>query len=1668
MHGIACSRRAAIASVILSLALFSQARLQVGYAVLTATSGTWLPVASALFSYTNPAGVLVSQAGVGAAEPITSGMIFVDESGPRTGIALVNPSQSDASVNLTLRDGSGREVDRKAETVGAGRHLSRYVGQLFGAIPADFTGSLTFASDQKLAAITLRESRNAQGEPLYTTLPVFDPSVPPATEPLVFAHIAVGNGYETQIILMNPTSQVLCGRIQLTGSDGYPLPVRMKGVISSQFSYEIEPNGSYRADLDNPSGSSAGYALVTPDAGNILPAGTALFRFERGGSVVTEAGVAAAPPTTSARIFVDNAATYTGVALANPADYSTVVTFNLLDRYGDLESTTTRTIAPRGHLAVFAHQLFPELSDSYTGLMDIASSSAISPVTLKLTDNSRGDQVLTTLPVADLTRIPAAAFVVFPQIAIGEGFSTRLILINTDKVKSAAGVLSFHQSDGSAMSIPLGSRTDSRFSYEVSEGGGKQLLPGNTDKAASIAIVDPATNLRTREFAVNEGNTVALRLVVLDTAGNPRDDFDLSYSSLSTDVAAVDGMGRVTGKKTGFSTLTVSSGGVIATAALNVVSVREGVPGWKITGVAADLSRRLYLAATEENTILLTQELERTPDLYAGTKGTAGYKNDERLKALFRRPEFIAYDQARGFLYVSDSANHVIRRIRPGQNGNVETLAGNGTAGAKDGPAAGATFNNPQGVALDNRGNLWIADAGNHTIRRLDLTTGIVGTVAGKAGSSGAADGPGQEARFNTPTGIAFETESLAQQLERELKGAPPTSLSLIVADTGNGWIRRVKETGEVDTIRGGNDAAAPENRSADGLAPTPLTFKSPSGVAVDAFRKIYVTEPGQGRVRIILETGEVVAATQAKTVSTPMGLAIGQSGSFVVADSSSAAREVKYGEPQITSIVPDKLSNRGSERVTITGKNFSSETLVIIGGVTIKGVQVRDTGSISFTTPPLASGVATLTVQARGGLTQRDIFVEPVALNQLVNGQITTVVGGSTFVGDGGEARGAALGPSAAVLDSIGNLFIADWINNRVRRVDAQTRIITTYAGTGTRALSGDNGPATAAQLDRPSGLTFDSAGNLFIADSSNHVLRKIDARTRIITTYAGTGTRGFSGDNGPASEARLAEPRDLAFDSVGNLFIADFGNHRIRRIDARTQIITTYGGTGSGGFSGDDSLATTAQLNAPAGIAFDATGDLFIADLSNNRVRRIDARTKLITTYAGGGASDSGDNGPATAAQLAAPAGLAFDSAGNLFIADSLHHRIRRVDAQTKIITTSAGNGTGGFSGDNGPAAAAQLSLPHGLAFDSAGNLFIADSGNDRTRRIDARTGIITTPAGTGTEGFAGDDALATAAELYYPDGIAFDSAGNLFIADSDDDRIRRVDARTRIITTYAGTGTSGFSGDNGPAAAAQLYEPAGIAFDSAGNLFFADSFNNRIRRIDARTLVVTTYAGTGVAGFSGDGGPAALAQLNGPHGIAFDSAGDLFLSDTYNHRVRTIDAQTRLVTTYAGTGKEGYSGDNVSATAAQLFNPAGIAFDSAGNLFIADLTNRRVRKVDARTKSISTYAGNGSGGDSGDGGPATAAALAPAGVVFDAAGNLFISDAYNNRVRRVDARTLIITTYVGTGGDGFFGDNGPASAAQLYLPTGMAFDSAGNFFVTDTLNHRIRAVRATNPAP
>ena len=621
-------------------------------------------------------------------------------------------------------------------------------------------------------------------------------------------------------------------------------------------------------------------------------------------------------------------------------------------------------------------------------------------------------------------------------------------------------------------------------------------------------------------------------------------------------------------------------------------------------------------------------------------------------------------------------------------------------------------------------------------------------------------------------------------------------------------------------------------------------------------------------------------------------------------------------------------------------------------------------------------------------------------------SGAMTRVAGNARagYSGDGGAATAAQLNqPQGIALDKAGNLYIAD-AENHVVRIVTKDGFIQTFAGNGAAGSAGDGGPAhdPNCQLDRPVAVAADSAGNVYIADAASFVVREVTTDGNI-STFAGTGLPAYKGDGGSASAAQIAGPEDLAVDSSGNLYIADTDNNVIRKVDTSGNI-STVAGNQTPGYSGDKGAATKAQLNRPVSVAVDSQGNLYIGEYTNNLIRKVDSKG-TISTFAGtGGFGFAGDGSAASGANFGNPLGIAVDSGGNLYVVDLWNYRIRKISS-SGTISTIAGSGTFSYAGDGATATAAQLNLPGGVVVDPARNVYIADSGNHRVRKV-APNGVITTVAGNGQAGSGGDNGQATAAQLNHPLGLALDAAGNLYIADTLNSRVRKV-AGDGTISTVAGNGNIGFSGDNGAATAAQLNLPSGVAVDKAGNLYIADSANHRVRKVSGGTI--TTLAGNDVPGFGSSGddpnspgvGPASSESLFYPFGVAVDSGNNVYIADTQNNRVRVVTTDG-VIRPIAGNGYPGYFGDGANAQAAAVVAPAGLAVDAAFNVYIASQGGQAIRVV-ARDGSIRTIAGGSAQGYAGDGGAASDARLNGAqAVAVDGTGNVYVADSNNNAVR------------------------------------------------------------------
>ena len=643
------------------------------------------------------------------------------------------------------------------------------------------------------------------------------------------------------------------------------------------------------------------------------------------------------------------------------------------------------------------------------------------------------------------------------------------------------------------------------------------------------------------------------------------------------------------------------------------------------------------------------------------------------------------------------------------------------------------------------------------------------------------------------------------------------------------------------------------------------------------------------------------------------------------------------------------------------------------------------------------------------------------------------------------------------------GDIYIARRAHNVISRID-QKGLLVNVVGSGASGYSGDGGPATQAQLKVPAGLTFDSKGNLYIADRDNHRVRKVDKKG-IITTVAGNGTAGFSGDGGPATQASLNLPSGLAFDSKNNLYISDRSNNRVRMVNSKG-VIKTVAGNGSDGYHGDNMPALKATLDKPFGLAIDKNNNLYIADRGNNRIRKVDG-SGLISTVAGdGGFYFIGDNGPAYRASIAGPTGVAVDGKGNIYIADRNNNRIRVVD-KLGMIRTLMGTGQRDYNGDSELARETNLKLPFGVALDKNGDLLVIDRSHYRIRKVTLKGNKVTTLAGNGVKKFGGDGGPSTGAKIEFPHGIDVDSKDNVIFADKANFRIRKITPQG-IISTIVGNGIRGNIGDGGPALKASVH-PFRMRLNDKDEIFFLSpsGFVSLVRKVNTKGII-SEYITTGDADYqkavmasgSGVSTRSDITVISQFSDLAPDKNGNLYLADRINHQIRKLSPNGKIKT-IAGTGDSNYFGDGGPATKAAFRDPAAITLDTAGNLYVADAANNMVRKIDTKG-IISTIAGTGKHKDSGDGGPALKASLRSVdSLVFNPAGELHIVETNTHHIRKIKKDGTIVTVAGRPGIQGDFGDGGPAIKGMLKQPADIAFDSKGNMYITDMGNNKIRKV-------
>ena len=1213
------------------------------------------------------------------------------------------------------------------------------------------------------------------------------------------------------------------------------------------------------------------------------------------------------------------------------------------------------------------------------------------------------------------------------------------------------------------------------------------------------------------------------------------------------------------------------------------------------SGVAVDAAGNVYVADQ------LNHKIRKiTPNgvvsTLAGTGGT-GSVDGSGTSATFNYPSGVAVDAA-GNVYVADSQNNKIRKIAP--NGVVSTLAGTGGTGNVDGTVTSATFNNPYSIAVGALGNVYVADVNNQKIRKIS-SSGVVSTVAG-TGARGSADGQGTSAGFNNPYGIAVGVND-----------------TVYVADYNNHKIRKVAPTGEVTTLAGTGSLGG-----ADGSIGT-ASFGYPFGVAVDATGTVFVADYSNDKIRKIssdhyllsgaaagnlgnhsvtlsASDGKGGTATQSFTItvndgtapvfenSTPSSASITSTGFTLNADIDEAGKIyyviVSDGATSPTSTeIKAGTGNGGSGQVTSgnaeisTGDFTNAFSVAGLSGNTAYDVYVvaeDDEGTPNLQAGPTKIEITTVNTVPTFNSTAITSVNENAAYSYILatsdaDGDALTLTGTtlpnwltlkatntvSTFAGANstGDADGTGTDarfnePYDVALDAAGNMYVADTYNNKIRKI-TPAGVVSTLAET--------------TSFNTPEGIAVDAAGNIYVANTANHLILKIDATTEAVTTLAGS-TRGFA--NGTGTAAQFDGPKGIAVDASGNVYVGDARNHVIRKITPEG-VVSTYAGT-DGKRDYRDGIGTAAWFSNPVGIAVDASGNVYVADTDNNRIRKINATTQEVTTLAG--TTQGFADGTGTAAKFNGPQGVEVDASGNLYVGDTKNHKIRKI-TPSGMVSTLAGS-TSGFA--DGEGSAAKFDYPIGIAVDASGIVYVAGDYDNRIRKIvqqsikgtptsaqigahtvalqlsddkggtvnqsftitvaDATNPVFTSLTtanfaenGTGTAytvvatdgstvtyslGTAKDEASfnivgatgvvtfknspnfesptdGDASNTYVINVIASDGVNaanqdvtitvtnvnenpsitstavttvndnetySYKIATSDlDNDVVTVSATTKPdwltlkainyeVTTFAGNGDSGSIDANGTSAS--FNNPYGVASDAAGNVYVADISGYKIRKITPNGDV-TTFAGSGTTGSTD--GLGTNASFYSPYGLAVDKSGNVYVAD--RNLIRKITPNGN-VTTLAGSVTSGSTDANGASASFNLVSA--IAVDAAGYLYVSDNRNHKIRKI-APNGDVTTLAGSGAAG-SADANGVNASFNYPRGIAVNAAGYVYVADSYNNKIRKI-APNGDVTTLAGTGSQGAV--DGSGTNASFAIPTGLTLDVSGNLFVSQLLYNKIRKV-------
>lgn len=934
----------------------------------------------------------------------------------------------------------------------------------------------------------------------------------------------------------------------------------------------------------------------------------------------------------------------------------------------------------------------------------------------------------------------------------------------------------------------------------------------------------------------------------------------------------------------------IGPGGAVSTLAgtAGVIGIADGTGGAASfagpSGIAVDSAGTLYLADFDGQTIRRITAAGVVTTL-AGKPGVSGSADGVGSSATFFYPFSLALDAA-GNLYVTDSGNHTIRKIAVA-TGAVTTLAGQaGAAGYADGAGAAARFNRPFGLALDGAGNLVVGEIQNCTLRRV-TPSGVVTTLAGLAGVPGSRDGVGTAARLSSPYGLIVDG----------------TSNTIFFADAGNHTVRSVTADGRVSTLCGlpGVDGFA-------NGAGTDVRFSSPTGIVIDGTSStLLVSDAGNHTIRRVTFAGVCTTwlgtpgvsgqADTAGVLVSPTGIARAPDGTFYVSD---------FASHVIRRITPAGV-------VSV----FAGQT----GGA---GTADGTGGTARF------NGPAGLDCDSVGNLYVADL--QNSAIRKISPaGVVTTLAGlpGTSGAVDGTGTTARFASPFDAKLDSAGNVYVADTLNGTLRKI-TPAGVVTTVAG-----LAGSNGSVdgtgASARFLSIAALATDAGGNVWVADALSGTIRKVTPGG-VVTTVAGLAGSTGSVD-GTGTSARFKQPFGLRFDPGGNLLISETSDHTLRKMTP-AGVVTTLCGV-SGRPSVTDGVGAAGGLVRPSGIAVDPLGNAYVANSSASVIRKV-TPGGAVTTWLGAPMVPGTTN---TGGHFNRPEGLAVDAAGNAYVADRFNHTIRKITPGGVISTVAGAAGQPGST--NAPGGGARFNSPAGVAVDGLGNLYVADSGNHTIRKVSPIGDVSTIAGAAGASGSL--DGVGGSARFSGPEGVCLDATGaNLYVTDYGNHTIRQIFLATSTVSTFAGS--AGQPGSNtGTGAAARFFNPRGVACDALGNLYVADTGNNAIRKITPGA-VVSNFAGA-PGQFGAVDATGTAARFFGPAGITVDAAGTVFVAEFSGATLRRI-SPAGVVTTIGGLFVQNGGTDGIGSTARFNF-PTGIAVDALGNLFVGDSFNYTIRK-------------------------------------------------------------------------------------------------------------------------